>query len=330
VEKRVTKGRKMRMDTTVVEAAIRYPTDSGLCEAAIRVLGRALRRLAAAGVRLPFVLRNASRSVARRMKEIGQALRTRGKCAKKKALEKPYRRLLRVTGRVVRQAERATEAARKQMARLDRTARRVVERIVAHIEKMAPRARQVLRQTRARIVRGVTNSSGKLLSLFETKAQIHRRGKLRRPTEFGALVLVQEAEGGIVTDIGVVAGKADAPLLVPAVQRHVEVFGRAPDVVAVDRGFYSSDGERRIQELGVRHAVVPKPGGRSRVRLLHERQRWFRRGRAWRAGSEGRISRLKNGLGMARSRYRGDDGTDRTAYWAGIANNLLAIAARSA
>lgn len=92
------------------------------------------------------------------------------------------------------------------------------------------------------------------------------------------MVKVQEAEGGIVTDIGVVPEKNDTPLLVPAVERHIEVFGRAPQVVATDRGFYSGEGERRIGELGVKHPVIPKPGHKSKKRVAHERQRWFRRG----------------------------------------------------
>src|SRR6266566_156703 len=172
---------------------------------------------------------------------------------------------------------------------------------------MLPRVQQVVRQTRGRIVHGVTTGADKLVSLFEPSAQILRRGKLHRPTEFGALVKVQETEGGIVTEIAVVDGKNDAPLLVPAVEGHGRVFGRPP---------------------GVHHAVIPKPGFRSRERIDYERQRWFRRGRAWRAGGEARIARLKHCFGMARSRYRGERGMVRTVYWAAIANNLTAIATR--
>src|SRR5438094_35577 len=226
VERQVTRGRRLRVDTTVVEAPIRYPTDSGLCEDGIRVLRRGVR------------------------------------------------------------------------------------------------------QTRGRIVHGVTTGADKLVSLFEPSAQILRRGKLHRPTEFGALVKVQETEGGIVTEIAVVDRKNDAPLLVPAVEGHGRVFGRPPGLVAVDRGFYSTDGERRVRALGVHHAVIPKPGFRSRERIDYERQRWFRRGRAWRAGGEARIARLKHCFGMARSRYRGERGMVRTVYWAAIANNLTAIATR--
>jgi len=67
-----------------------------------------------------------------------------------------------------------------------------------------------------------------------------------------------------------------------------------------------------------------RPGHRTRNRVVHERQRWFKQGRAWRAGGEARISRLKNTFGMKRSPYRGRTGLDRCIGWAAIANNLVA------
>lgn len=137
---------------------------------------------------------------------------------------------------------------------------------------------------------------------------------------------VQEAEGGIITDIGVVPEKMDAPLLVPSLERHIQVFGRPPRLAATDRGFYSTEGERRIQELGVKRAVIPMPGYRSDERKRLEKVRWFRRGRAWRAGGEARIARLKRRFGMARTPNRGEAGMQRTVIWAGIANNLAVMA----
>src|SRR5439155_473365 len=83
-------GRRLRVDTTVVEAPIRYPTDSGLCEDGIRVLRRGVRRLVAVGIRLRGGVRDVRRSVSRRMREIGQALRRRGEAART-ALRRPYR-----------------------------------------------------------------------------------------------------------------------------------------------------------------------------------------------------------------------------------------------
>jgi transposase, IS5 family len=325
IEQKATRGRCMRVDTTVVEAPIRYPTDSGLCEDVIRVVRRHLESLVAAGVRLRFPLRRVSRSVLRRMREIGQALRLRGEAAKE-AIKKPYRRLLRITGRLVRQGHIAVDRARRQISKLSAAAQTQVRRHLARLTSILPLAQQVVRQTRARVLRGVTKSAEKIISIFEPCAQILRRGKLHKPTEFGALVKVQEAEGGIVTDVSLVPDKADAPLLVPSIERHKKLFGRAPRMVTTDRGFFSGEGERKAGELGVRRVAIPKPGYRSKERIELERQRWFRRARAWRAGGEARISRLKHRFGMARSRYRGIDGMQRTIFWAAIANNLTAIA----
>jgi IS5 family transposase len=320
----VTRGRKMRVDTTVVEAPIHHPTDSGLCEDVIRVLSRSMRRLAQAGVELGFKLRNVRRSVSHRMREIAQGLRRRGERAKR-AIRKPYRRLLRTTGRLVRQAERAAEQARLQLRAMRGRRRCRVDKLAATITAATKHGRQVIRQTRGRVLGAQTRTPGKIVSIFEPWAQIIRKGKLHRPTEFGVVVKVQEAEGSIITDIAVDEARADALLLVPAVEHHKSIFGRAPGTVATDRGFYSGRGEGRLVDMGVKHPVLPRPGHRTRERIRHERQRWFKRGRAWRAGGEARISRLKNTFGMQRSRYRGRVGVDRSIGWAAIANNLVAI-----
>ena len=320
----VTRGRKMRVDTTVVEAPIHHPTDSGLCEDVIRVLSRAMKRLVEAGVHLGFKVRNVRRSVSRRMREIAQGLRRRGDRAKR-AIRRPYRRLLRITGRLVRQAQRAAEQARQQSHAMRGRRRRHVDRLIGLLGTMASHGRQVVRQTRARVLRGETRTPGKIVSIFEPWAAIVRKGKLDKPTEFGAVVKVQEAEGGIITDIAVDDARADAPLLVPSVEHHQKLFGRVPGTVATDRGFYSGRGERLLAEMGVKHPVLPKPGHRTQDRIAYERQRWFKQGRAWRAGGEARISRLKNTFGMGRSPYHGRTGLDRCVGWAAIANNLVSI-----
>lgn len=322
----VTKGRRLRVDTTVVEAPIHYPTDSGLLADAARVLSREIAKIEKSGAKLPFVRTDVRRSLARRLLEIGYALRQRGDDAKE-ALVKPYKRLLRTTGRLTRQALRARRAATRAIRKARGKRRAALARAIAKLDLFVPRAQQVIRQTRARVLRGHTSSDGKLLSIFEPHARILRRGKLHKPTEFGALVKVQESEGGIVTDLAVVDTHHDSALLVPSVERHIEIFGAPPILASTDRGFYSGAGVKRVEELGVRRVVVPFSGKRSRKRIQHEKQRWFRRGRAWRAGGEARIARLKHRFGMARSRYRGPSGTARAVYWAGIANNLVAIAA---
>jgi hypothetical protein len=165
------------------------------------------------------------------MSEIAQGLRRRGEKAKR-AIRKPYRRLARITGRLVRQAERATEQASRQL-RTMRGRRRVrVDRLATLIGTTAKHGRQVIRQTRARVLGAETRTPGKIVSVFEPWAQIIRKGKLDRPTEFGAVVKVQESEAGIVTDIAVDDARADALLLVPSVELHQSLFGHVPRTVA--------------------------------------------------------------------------------------------------
>jgi IS5 family transposase len=321
VQRRVTRGRKMRVDTTVVETPIRYPSDSRLCEDVTQVVCREVERMRSAGVAAPAGFRNVKRSVGRRVRQIKQiSRRPIAKDAKRSALRRPYSRLLAITRRVLRQAENAVKRGRRRWQRLSGRMRRSVR----VLERTLDLGRRVVRQTKQRVFHRVTKSKEKIVSIFEPQTRILRRGKVYKPTEFGQMVKVQEAEGGIVTDIGVVT-ETDHALLVPSVEHHKQVFRRVPRVVATDRGFFSFDNVRRIEAMGVACAAVPKPGYRSPAWLAREHRRPFRRARAWRAGGEARIARLKHTFGMHRTRYRGESGVARCAYWAAIANNLVAI-----
>jgi IS5 family transposase len=323
VARRVTRGRKMRVDTTVVETPIRYPSDSRLCEDVTQGVCREIERLRSEGVTAPKGFRNVRRSVTRRVREITHVSRRPiAREAKRRALRRPYRRLLTITRRTIRQAAEAVSRARRCRRALSGRAKRSLR----NLEHLTQMGKKVVAQTRTRVFDGNVKSIEKIVSIFEPQTAIIRRGKAGRPTEFGQVVKVQEAESGIITDVGVVQG-TDHALLVPAVERHMEVFGRAPHVVATDRGFFKTENVRRIEDMGVRCAAVPKPGHRSASWLKRERQRTFRRARAWRAGGEARIARLKNTFGMRRTRYRGASGVDRSAHWAAIANNLMAIGA---
>ena len=116
---------------------------------------------------------------------------------------------------------------------------------------MADRVRQVVKQTRARIFEGITHFPGKFVSVFEPHTEIIRKGKLSKPTEFGKLVEVQEAENQIITDYRVFAERpSDQELLVPAVKEHQRRFGRLPRLVAADAGFYRRRMRRKSRKWG--------------------------------------------------------------------------------
>jgi IS5 family transposase len=192
------------------------------------------------------------------------------------------------------------------------------------LETMGERVRQVIRQTKARVFQGITQYPHKILSVFEPHTEIIRKGKASKPNEFGNLVKMQEAENQIITHYEVFAERPeDFHLLVPAVEQHQRQFGRAPQMVAADTGFYSLKNERTIQAMGVRRVAVPSRSTKNSERKKLQRTRWFRSGQRWRTGCEGRISVLKRRHGLSRCRYRGFEGMLRWVGLAVIADNII-------
>jgi len=191
---------------------------------------------------------------------------------------------------------------------------------------MVPLVRQLIRQTKARIFAGDTRSEGKIVSVFEPSTEVIRKGKAAKPTEFGKLVKLQEAENQIVIDYEVFARRpSDSELLIPALDIHEARLGRRPHLVAADAGFYSANNEAAAKAKGVKRVCIPNPNSKSAVRNREPKKRWFRNGQRWRSGCEGRISVSKRRHGLNRCRYRGDDGMQRWVGLGVIADNLINI-----
>ena len=143
---------------------------------------------------------------------------------------------------------------------------------------MADRVRGVIRQTKARIFRGVTKSSEKTVSIFEPHAEVIRKGKAGKPNEFGKLVQVQEAENQIITHYEVYEERpADQRLLIAAIEAHQRKLGRVPKLVAADAGYYSSANEDAATEMGVGYVSIPNRSTRSESRRKLEKRPWFSR-----------------------------------------------------
>jgi IS5 family transposase len=169
-------------------------------------------------------------------------------------------------------------------------------------------------------------ASEKLLSLFEEHTQIITRHKAGKPTEFGRKVLIDEVDGGIISRYEVLTeGASERTELPKSLQAHRERFGRAPFVLAGDRGLYSEENERLAQEAGVKRVALPKSGKLSKKRKRHEEQRWFRRGFRFRAGIEGRISVLNRAFGLDLCLDHGEEGMERWVGWGILAHNLRQI-----
>jgi transposase, IS5 family len=326
-QERVVSGRKMRLDTTVVESNIHYPTDSSLLADGIRVLIRTTKRIEREVGQAGTKVRNWMRSTTRRVLEVGSAVRGQGEEMKARQ-KKAYRKLMTVTRRVLSQTEVVVDEVQRGIKRaIVRKRQPIVKSLAGRLQQISARTRRVLEQTKARVIKGNTHFREKLLSIFEVDAEPIRKGKAAKPTEFGKLVKIQEAENQIITDYEVYDRRpADQQVLLPAIEKHTRVFGRAPELVAGDAGLFSAKNEEQAKTLGVKKVAIPHKGTRSPARRAHQKQRWFRRAQRWRVGCEGRISVLKRRHGLFRSRYRGLEGMQRWVGLGIVADNLINIA----
>jgi IS5 family transposase len=326
LEKKIIQGRRMRVDTTVVETNIHYPTDSTLLGDGTRVLTRLMKKVTGIAGDAGTKMVNRTRSIQRNVMKIARAARIKGERGKR-VLAAIYRKALATTGRVTAQAKRfSSEIAGGVKRSADVLKQAALDGLKKEIDTMLERTSQVVSQAKARIFGGNTHVEGKIVSVFEPSTEVIRKGKASKPTEFGKMVKVQEAENQIVIDYEVYDRKpSDTELLIPAIERHEELTGRIPDLVAADNGFFSARNEAAAQEKGVKRVSIPNRSTKSEVRRQTQKKRWFRNGQKWRTGCEGRISLLKRRHGLRRSLYKDEAGMKRWVGLGVIADNLINI-----
>lgn len=324
VGKKLTRGRKLRTDGMVVETNIHHPTDSRLLADSVRVIGRTLSR--ARGILKETtqlgqqVFRNRTRSARRAARQIAHLSR-RGR----QHTRSTYRHLVGITRATMRQAEQVLEELKEQVQTEGQA-------LIQTLETFLPQAQQVVDQTVRRVFDGEqVPASEKIVSIFEPHTAIIRRGKANKETEFGHKVWLGEVEGGLISQYCVLDGNPpDDAQWEPTLDKHVEQFGHPPWQASADRGVHSLHNEAQAENLGVQRIILPKPGHKSTDRQAHERQRWFRRGRRFHAGIEGRISVISRKHGLDRCRDKGKTGFDRWVAWGVIANNLTIMGRRLA
>jgi len=284
IKSKLTRGRKLRMDGTVAETTIHYPTDSSLLADSVRVLGRTLTRAKNALVTKTRLtketFRNRTRSAKRAARQIAHLSR-RGR----EQLKPHYRRLMQATQATIRQAEQV-------LTELQTTVAEEAHDLIETLQTFLPRAEQVLEQTRRRVVSGESvPAAEKLVSIFEPHTDIIRRGKPNKDTEFGHKVWLGEVDGGFVSQYRVLDGNpADDAQWQPTVERHIQQFSHPPWQASADRGVHSADNEAIAADLGVKRVILPKPGRKSQSRRKLEHQRWFSEGGASMQASKGGLA----------------------------------------
>jgi len=303
----VEKGRKVRIDSTVVDAHIHEPSDSGLLWDSVRVLTRLLER---AGAGLP-AWRDHTKRAKRRMLAIQRA-------KTKEARVALYRDLLKVAGKVLGYARAAREV-------LADSAQERLRRLAFALNRYARLLERVMDQTERRVLQGQSVPAGeKVVSIFEAHTDVIVKDG--RETLYGHKVYLTGGASGLVLDCVIEAGNpADSTLSTPMLQRQKEIYGRPPRQAALDGGFASKENLRAAKDLGVADVCFAKKRGLKIPDMV--KSTWvYRKLRDFRAGVEGMISFLKRAFGLDRCTWRGER-SFQSYVWSGVlAANLLSLA----
>lgn len=321
---------KVRADTTVVTAAVSYPTDSGLLAKAIGSMARTTRRIKAAGGASRTRSVDRRRAAGRRARSIAAKLKLRGSQQRDEA----QATVRRITGELADIAETAIREASAVIRNAKRSLRHAsgqrkarLHRAINELDTLVQRTRQIAAQTRSRLAGVMPDSASRIVSLHDPDARPIRKGQLGKPVEFGYKAQLVDNVDGVILDHNIEMGNpADAPQLAPAIERITRRSGRPPRAVVADRGYGEASVENALHDLGVRAVAIPRKGKPGTARREFEHRRAFREKVKWRTGSEGRINHIKRSYGWNRTELTGITGA-RT--WCGhgvFAHNLVKIA----
>jgi len=317
-------GRAIRIDSTVIEADIKYPTDAGLAAHGVRSLAREGRKLARKLSETTVRVRDRSRAMGRRLRSISRTIRRRTGEAKAEVLA-----LTEQTGELLKQSI-------KEARRLAATARRKARgrgaqaklRVARALDELADRCAKVATQITQR-VRG-EKISDRLISLADPDARPIRKGKLGKPTEFGYVAQIAEitpntrrGARGLIVPAASLPGNPGENTLLPQTIAELDRLGLTPREVALDGGFTLTATNDAVSDLAPERVFIAgrqQPGSRRTQRRLQR----------YRTGAEGRISHLKRSYGMRRSRLKGDDGQKTWTGWSILAYNLDTLTIRTA
>jgi transposase, IS5 family len=317
--------RAVRIDSTVVEADVRYPTDADLAAHGVTVLAREGRTLAALVKERTARVRDRSRSMGRKLRALTRTIRRRSGEAKAVvlALTEQAGALLE---RSVKEARELAAIARRRAAGRGSARKRTAAR---QLTELADRCEKVASQIRRR-VKGEPIAD-RLVSIADPDARPIRKGKLGKPNEFGYVSQICEitehtrrGARGLILATSTKLGNPPEDTLLPDTIGKLTELAIKPREIALDGGFNPGPTRQALAD----HDLTPE-----RVFIAGRQQpgsrRTQRRLQRYRTGAEGRISHLKRGYGLDRSRLKGDQGRQIWTGWAILAYNADTLAVRN-
>jgi IS5 family transposase len=314
--------RAVRIDSTVIEADIKHPTDAGLASVGVRALAREGRKLARLVGEKKTRVRDRSRAMGQKLRGIARTVRRRSGEAKSEVLN-----LTKQTGELL---EHSITEARQLAGAARRRARgrgaRAKLAAAQRLQELTERCEKVASQIRRRLAG--EKITDRIVSLTDPDARPIRKGKIGKVTEFGYVSQLAEVTEhtrsgvrGLILPASHQIGNPSENTLLPATVAALTRLGITPREVAVDGGFQPTPTNAALAELGAKTVFI---AGHQEPASRHTRRRLAR----YRTGTEGRISHLKRRYGLDRSRLKGDDGEQIWTEWSILAYNADTLAVR--
>jgi IS5 family transposase len=308
-------GEKLRVDTTAVETNIHYPTDASLLWDSYRTLVRLLRRIRDAYPWICAKNRFHDQKVKRRYLFITRKAKSTSKRTRRK-VKTAYRELIEAVRRVLAISEESV----KILGSVDPFWRE-------ELHHFQPLVEWVIDQAERRVFHGeMLPANEKLYSIFEEHTELLKRGKARKPVEFGHMVLLGQTAERFISQYRVMPERIeDKDLLRDAVDTHKRHFDEAPQVLAADKGFYESMKELQKLEKEIETVSICKKGRRTEAEKEREVAEEFKAGQRFRAGIEGSISVLKRVFKLGRCLFKGYRNFASSIGCAVFCHNLVAL-----
>jgi transposase, IS5 family len=297
VKHRAIKPRRIRIDSTTLEAHIAYPTDIGILHQAVRTLSRTASSL---GKKIVSHVRATKKALAR------WGASSKAKPKERKAQGK------KILKKVAQLATDTLAQSRQAFKQLSAT---VASPLKQEFSQTIELTAKLIEQTQDKLAG--KHIPQRIVSFFDPEARAIVKGKLDKPVEFGrTLQLVQDASGVIVHYEIHRGNPSDKTELISLVRQTKKVLKQAPRELATDRGYYSSENLNKLSRLGVRRVGIPKIGRLSKTERRHQHRRWFKELQRFRCGIEAGISLLKRRFSLGRVLAKG---SPATAVWTGFA-----------
>jgi len=296
IKSRSIKSRRIRIDSTTLEAHISYPNDVGVIHQAIKTLTRTASSL---GQKITSHVRATKRALF----SWSQSAKGNPKERRKKG-----RKILK---KVAQLAKDTVEQSRHVWQSLSDQSAKVKQKFLEQIE----RAQTIVHQTEQKL-EGQKSIPERIVSYYDSEVRPIRKGKLNKVVEFGrTLQLVQDSSGVIIHYEVHTGNPSDKMKLLSVLRKAKTTLGIKPKELAADRGYYSADNVVKLGKAGIEKIGIPKVGRLSKTEKTHQRTKWFRRLQRFRCGIEASISMLKRKFGLSRVLAKGAKGT---AIWTGL------------